>query len=77
MDEVADVIKTLQGKGWTLAALGDELGVRWLTVRRWREGEHPPANPIAVLMLLRQLERRKRVPKRKRRGPAGGTVRNS
>ena len=64
--DVQDVINALQVKGWTLVALADELQTTWQTVRRWREGTHPPANAGPVLAALRGLEKRVRVPKKRR-----------
>ena len=59
------VVALIDVRRWTLAALADRLGVHWHTVRTWYLGEHPPANPVPVLIALRQL-RTAPVPKRHR-----------
>ena len=64
--EVQDRIVELQEKGWTLAALADEVGVTVNAVEKWKAGDRKPSNARAVLVLLDQLTRRKRIPKRRR-----------
>ena len=66
MSEVQDRITELQEKGWTLAALADELGVTVNAVQKWKAGDRNPSNAKAVLVLLDQLAGRKRIPKRRR-----------
>jgi len=53
-------------KGWTLAAISDELGVSAQTVMRWKSGTMYPVNAKPVMSSLERLARRKRIPKRKR-----------
>jgi transcriptional regulator with XRE-family HTH domain len=55
----------VEGRGWTLAALSDAIGVHENTLRRWHRGEHQPANPRPVLTALERLATA-RVPKRHR-----------
>jgi len=66
MNEVQTKIAELQQKGWTLAALADELGVTVNAVEKWKAGDRQPTNSKAVLAMLDQLSRRKRIPKKKR-----------
>ena len=66
MSEVQDRIAQLQEKGWTLAALSDEVGVTVNAVEKWKAGGRNPSNARAVLVLLDQLAERKRIPKRRR-----------
>jgi transcriptional regulator with XRE-family HTH domain len=66
MTEVQELIAELQKKGWTLAAIAEELGVDDASVYRWQKGMRSPANVVGVVAVLRRLLRRKRVPKRKR-----------
>lgn len=66
MNDIQIKIKELQEKGWTLAALSDELGVTVNAVEKWKAGERYPSNAKAVLKLLDQLAGRKRVPKQRR-----------
>lgn len=66
MSEVQDRIAELQEKGWTLAALADELGVTVNAVEKWKAGDRNPSNAKAVFVLLDQVIKRKRIPKRRR-----------
>ncbi len=50
----------------SLAALADELGVTVNAVEKWKAGDRNPSNLKAVLNLLDQLNKRKRIPKKKR-----------
>ncbi|MHB8104528.1 MAG: helix-turn-helix domain-containing protein [Dehalococcoidales bacterium] len=59
-------LATLQEKGWTLAALADELRQKVNTLEKWKAGDRNPANELAVLMVLEKLEKRKRIPKKRR-----------
>ena len=66
MNEIQEAIDRVQAKGWTLAALADEMGVSRLTVYRWKLGVVYPRSAVAVVLLLRTLEGRKEAPKRRR-----------
>ena len=66
MNEIQIKIAELQQKGWTLAALADELGVTVNAVEKWKAGDRQPSNAKAVLTLLNQLDKRKRIPKKRR-----------
>ncbi len=66
MTEIQDKLAELQEKGWTLAALADELGVTVNAVQKWKVRERNPNNSKSVLSLLDQLSKRKRIPKKKR-----------
>jgi Homeodomain-like domain len=66
MEEIKKMIEELLARGWTTAALSDELGVSRDTVYRWRSGRHPPENPKLVALGLSRLMHRRRIPKRKR-----------
>jgi len=59
-------LASLQRKGWTLAALADELKLTVNTLEKWKAGNRNPANEQAVLALLSHLEQRKRIPKQRR-----------
>ena len=69
MNEVQAKLSALQLKGWTLAALSDELGVHHTTVRRWLSGDRYPEIAKMVLMGLDALLKRKRIPKQRHYGP--------
>ena len=62
-------LASLQSKGWTLAALADELGQKVNTLEKWKHGDREPANEKAVLVMLERLEGRIRIPKRRRYAP--------
>ena len=59
-------LAVLQNKGWTLAALADELEQKVNTLEKWKAGDRNPANEKAVLAMLEKLESRKRIPKGRR-----------
>jgi len=66
MNEVQTRITELQEKGWTLAALADELGVTVNAVEKWKAGDRQPANAKAIFVLMDAISERRRIPKRKR-----------
>lgn len=66
MNAVQTLISQLEGKGWTLAAVADEVGVTVNAVEKWKVGDRYPANSKAVLTVLASLLERKRIPKRRR-----------
>ena len=74
MNDIQSRLAELQEKGWTLAALADELGVTINAVEKWKAGDRYPSNAKAVLMLLDQLITRKRVPKQRRYNKTPGEL---
>jgi len=66
MNDMQDRIAQLQEKGWTLAALADELGVTPNAVEKWKAGDRQPSNAKVTLSFLDQLAKRKRIPKKRR-----------
>lgn len=60
--KIAELVK----KGWTLAAIADELSVTSDTVELWKAGKRNPTNAKAVLLMLDKVLRKKRIPKKKR-----------
>jgi transcriptional regulator with XRE-family HTH domain len=64
MNEVQIRIAALQDKGWTLAAIADEVGLTVNAIEKWKAGVHSPKK--ATLAFLDQLLERKRVPKKRR-----------
>lgn len=66
MNDIQARIAELQEKGWTLASLADELGVTTNAVEKWKAGDRYPNNAKAILLLLDQLLKRKRIPKKRR-----------
>ena len=67
MNEVQLMLKKLNDKGWTDAAIADELEVSHMTVFRWQKGLRSAQNSRSVLYSLNALLERKRIPKKKRR----------
>ncbi len=65
MNEAQTKLQELQVKGWTVAALADELGIRDNTVRRWIWGVHQPEHPKLVIEKLDTLMKRKPPPRRR------------
>ncbi len=66
MTDVESRLAELKGKGWTLAAIADEVEVTWRTVKRWEIGETHPDTPKPILAALDALLKRKRIPKKRR-----------
>jgi len=66
MKDVQTKIIRLQKKGWTLAAIADEVGVTVNAVEKWKAGDRYPANSKAVISLLEKMEQKKRIPKKRR-----------
>lgn len=64
--EIQLKIAELIDKGWTLAAIADELGITSDTVELWRAGKRNPTNAKAVLLMLDKVLKKKRIPKQKR-----------
>ena len=66
MNEIQARIADLKEKGWTLAALADELGVTVNAVEKWKAGDRQPANSKAIFVVMDEIAGRKRIPKKRR-----------
>ena len=66
MTEVQAKLAELQEKGWTLAAIADELGVAHNTVEKWKAGDRAPRGQKMVMASLDNLLRWRSVPKKRR-----------
>jgi len=66
MNDIQNKISDLQGKVWTLTALAEEIDVTVNAVEKWKAGDRYPNNTKAILALLDQLLKRKRIPKKRR-----------
>ena len=66
MDDIRTQLAALHDKGWSDAAISDELGVSSVTVFRWKSGKRRPENHRSVLLMLRMLGKKKRIPKKRR-----------
>ena len=66
VNEVQQKLADLEGRGWTLVAIADEVGATYNAVQKWKSGDRRPANPKPVLQSLDALYKRKRVPKKRR-----------
>jgi len=64
--EIQSIITQLTEKGWTLAAIADELGVTSDTVELWRAGKRNPTNAKGILLMLDKVLKKKRIPKKRR-----------
>ncbi len=68
MNDVQNKLLELKDRGWTMAAIADELDVSHMTVFRWQKGMGNADNSRSVLHMLDTLMKRKRIPKQRRRG---------
>ena len=66
MNEAQILIGELRAKGWTIAALADELRVHRETVSRWHSGSSQPDLMGPVVVALKALLVRRRIPKKRR-----------
>jgi len=66
MNEIQSRITELEAKGWSLAAIADELQVAYNTVQKWKAGERNTRLEKPVLDSLDRLLERKRIPKKRR-----------
>ena len=67
MNAVQVMIASLEGKGWTQAAIARAVGVSYNTVQKWKAGDRYPSNAKAVLQMLDILDKRRRIPKKRRK----------
>ena len=72
MNEVQTCLAKLRDKGWTWAAIADELGVTKNAVEKWVAGDRTPTNRKSILEHLDRLLQRQRIPKKRRYSKAGG-----
>jgi len=66
MNEVQSRIAELEAKGWSLAAIADELQVAYITIQKWKAGDRNTRLAKPVLDSLARLLERKRIPKKRR-----------
>jgi transcriptional regulator with XRE-family HTH domain len=66
MNDVRSKIAELQDKGWTLAAIADEIGVTVNAVEKWKAGDRYPRPDKPILDILDRVAKRKRIPKQRR-----------
>ena len=66
MNDVQVELEKLAANRWTMAAVATELGIHRETVSRWKAGATYPDVPGPILVALRSLVKRKRVPPMKR-----------
>ena len=65
VNDIQTKLSELQGKGWTITALADELGNHVNTLEKWKAGHSKPSNSRSVFMALDTLLKR-RPPKQRR-----------
>ena len=75
MNDIQELLTELRARKWTDAAISNELGVHLVTVQTWRSGKFYPSNAKPVALALRELLRRKRIPKQKRGSRYSGRMR--
>ena len=66
MNDVQEKIAQLQQSGWSITALSERIGQARVTLDKWKSGERYPANSKAILLLLDQVVKEKRIPKQRR-----------
>jgi hypothetical protein len=73
VQRIKEALATLKARGWTTAAIADELAVHRDSVWAWETGRYEPENARLVMMALDRLLQRRRIPKRRRykRNPPG------
>lgn len=71
MNDVQREIAQLEEAGWTLAAIASECGITVNAVEKWKAGDRQPTNATAVLLLLDQISKKKKAPKKKRYAKEG------
>lgn len=77
MNEIQSKIAELESRGWSLAALADELGVTVNTVEKWKAGNTSPANSKAIIVLLDEIAKKKVIPKKRRYTPGSRRAKSS
>ena len=65
MNIIQDKLNELKAKGWTLASIARAIGQSHRTIESWNQGKRSPANLKSVLVSLDNLDKAKRIPKKK------------
>ena len=66
MNEIQARIARLRAKGWTIAAIADELEVTRNAVEKWTAADRTPSNRKSTLQHLDRLLQRRHIPKKRR-----------
>ena len=66
MNAVQEKLASLQAKGWTIAAIADEVGVTYNAAVKWKAGDRTPSNQKLLLEHLDRLMQQHKVPKQRR-----------
>ena len=66
MNDIQELLDELRARKWTDTAIADELGVHHVTVQNWRSGKFYPRGAKTFAGAMRQMLKRKRIPKQKR-----------
>ena len=66
MNDIQEKIAQLRENGWSITALSERIGQARVTVDKWKSGERYPASPKAILILLDQVAKEKRIPPKRR-----------
>jgi hypothetical protein len=66
MTETQALLTILRAKGWSIAAIADDLKVNYYTIYRWELGMTSPSNPAPVCRMLWDMLLKDEVPKKRR-----------
>jgi transcriptional regulator with XRE-family HTH domain len=66
MTEIQDLLTQLRAKGWSIAAIADDLKVNYYTIYRWEQGLTSPSNPAPVCRMLAEMLQQEAIPKKRR-----------
>ena len=66
MNAVQEKLAALQAKGWTLAAIADEVGVTYNAVVKWKAANRTPSNEKLLIEHLNRLLQQRKVPPQRR-----------
>lgn len=69
MNDIQEKIAQLQTNGWSITALSERIEQARVTVDKWKSGERYPASHKAILALLDQVAKEKRIPPKRRYQP--------
>lgn len=66
MNDIQEKLAQLQNNGWSITALAERIEQARVTLDKWKSGERYPASPRAILALLDQVAKEKRIPPKRR-----------
>lgn len=72
LSELRSLLAQLRERGWTWAAVAEEMHVHRNAIDRWARGERVPQIEFLVVRFLKELLEREDVPPPQLHGRAGG-----